>query len=121
MPQHVRAHTLPDAGCVTASCVQARVTELASSALSTFMSRVAATIFNLTPASAQMGTAGALQVSCTDMSCPAAACSCQLAIQPAIQASAAINQSVNQVHISSMVLGVCPRRSCILFLHVSLF
>ena len=53
-------------------CVQARVTELASSALSTFISRVAATIFNLTPASAQMGTAGALQVSCTAVqTCPA--------------------------------------------------
>ena len=31
-----------------------------------------------------------------------------------------INQSINQLHISSMVLGVCPRRSCILFLHDSL-
>ena len=31
-----------------------------------------------------------------------------------------INQSIAQSHISSLVLGVCPRRSCISFLHDSL-
>ena len=43
-------------------CAQVRVTQLAVSALSSFVSRVAATAYNMTPASAQMGTAATLQV-----------------------------------------------------------
>ena len=30
-----------------------------------------------------------------------------------------INPSINRLHISSMVMGVCPRRACILFLYES--
>ena len=43
-------------------CAQGRVTQLAVSALSSFISRVAATAYNMAPASAQMGTAATLQV-----------------------------------------------------------